>query len=376
MNVCALLADASYFNAAELVNRLQLYMAMNLECLLENRILEDMDMDLIAQLAKAIRVEQAKKLNVSRSNRLVDQAMKKHAEWLELQDIPQPIIRSSKAILAPKQSPRLSPTNPSVSKPLRTPRTPTMSIPESPVYAPKRDDTTSDDIFSMDDDSIPPLSLGSPTPTGILSAAVTKDTPPRGSQAPAWKAPSTPASKYDICLSFLFLATRADMTFFFSFRVDLKTIMAETAQSSPSSRTSALPEIKGKARISGFQPSSSPASSPAPPRDIRKPSWGAPDAQPAPPQLQSGSYPALGAGTSRTPPSGNAFPALGALSTLRPPSTPTTPRGVTPRRSSDRVAPAAPTTPTRKPSSGQLGPTITPSRIMSAEPSSSKRRNK
>lgn len=193
MNVCALLADATYFSAFELINRLQLYMAVNLECLLENRLLEDMNMDLISQLAKAIRVEQTKKLPVSRSGRLVDEALKKHADWLGLQDIPQPIARSSKSILAPRQSPRLSPSYVNIAKATpRTPRTPHKSIPESPVFVPKHGDAV-DDIFSMDDEGIPPLSIGSPGPSGLLPTASAKEGP---RSSVAWKAPSTPASKY------------------------------------------------------------------------------------------------------------------------------------------------------------------------------------
>lgn len=193
MNVCALLADASYFHASDLVQSLQNYMAKNLECLLENRLIEDMDFDLIGQLGKAVRTEQAKKLSVSRSSLLINQALEKHEGWLKLQDIPQPIIRSSKAILAPRQSPRLSPTSVTVGKASNRP-SPKM-IPESPKVQAKEDDSGGDDIFAMDDEGIPPLSLGSPQATSTLSSVAVQ---PSGSQAtpsPAWKAKSTPASK-------------------------------------------------------------------------------------------------------------------------------------------------------------------------------------
>lgn len=193
MNVCALLADASYFHATELVNRLQIYMAMNLECLLENRILEDMDMDLIGQLAKAIRAEQAKKLHISRSNCLVNQALEKHADWLKLQDIPQPIVRSSKAILAPRQSPRLSPTAPAIGKPAT--RSPPRSIPESPMNRHRKDDNVGDDIFEMDEEHIPPLNLGSPQVAGLLSVASNKETGSRPTNMPAWRSPRVSTAK-------------------------------------------------------------------------------------------------------------------------------------------------------------------------------------
>lgn len=192
MNVCALLADASYFHATELVNKLQIYMAMNLECLLENRILEDMDMDLIGQLAKAIQIEQAKKLHISRSNGLINKALEKHADWLKLQDIPQPIVRSSKAILAPRQSPRLSPTAPAIGKPAT--RSPPRSIPESPVDRPRRDDNTGGGVFEMDEEHIPPLTLGSPRPVSLLTAA-SIESGSRLMNPPVWRSPSVATAK-------------------------------------------------------------------------------------------------------------------------------------------------------------------------------------
>jgi hypothetical protein len=193
MNVCALLADASYFHATELVNKLHIYMAMNLECLLENRILEDMAMDLIGQLAKAIQAEQAKKLHISRSNDLVNQALKKHADWLKLQDIPQPIARSSKAILAPRQSPRLSPTAPAIGK-LVT-RSPPRSIPESPVDRPRGCDDVGDGIFEMDEEHIPPLTLGSPQAASLLAAASINESGSQSMNLPAWRSPSVATAK-------------------------------------------------------------------------------------------------------------------------------------------------------------------------------------
>ncbi|KAF8316609.1 hypothetical protein DL93DRAFT_745756 [Clavulina sp. PMI_390] len=366
MNACALLADASYYSATSLVRRLQTYMAMNLECLLENRILEDMHIDLVAQLAMAIQGEQAKKLNVSRSNRLVNEALEKHAEWLKLQDIPQPIIRSSKAILAPKHSPRLSPTTVNVGK---TPRRSPKVLPGSPpvrALTSTKEEGLGDDIFDMDDDPIPPLSLSSPERTSPMTIPALKETRDSSSSlsttptpAPVWRAPSVPASK-----------------------MDLKTIMAEAAQNSPRlgpSPGTSPQQSKGKARISGFQPASpnppAPSSSTLSPRDIRRP-WGGAETGPIPsptgitfvtPPANSGPLP------SRTPSTSGAFPVLGTLSASRPQLTPSpsassrdgpsTPRRVS--KESLRPTPSAPpTTPSRAPG---LGPTITPGRIASLD---------
>lgn len=192
MNVCALLADGSYFDATELVRRLQIYIAMKLECLLENRILEDMDMDLISQLSKAIRVEQAKKLSISQSNRLVNEALEKHAEWLKLQDIPQPIVRSSKAILAPRRAPRLSPMAMNTEKP--PPRSPRV-VPQSPIMKTRKDDPLGDDIFEIDYDSICQLSLGLPQLNGLFAAGSSKEAATTSCSTPVWKSRSITASK-------------------------------------------------------------------------------------------------------------------------------------------------------------------------------------
>lgn len=160
MNVCSLLADASFYHATHLVNRLQEYAAINLECLLESRLLDEMAPDLVSQLASFIRSEQAKKLPISRSNRLIDDAMLKNVDWLMLQDIPQPIVRSSKAILAIRNSPQLSPVATTMGKPNRPSPPPTTPVTPSAL---KGVDPLGDGIFTMDDDPIPALSLDGPT---------------------------------------------------------------------------------------------------------------------------------------------------------------------------------------------------------------------
>ena len=52
--------------------------------------------------------QQADKFVVTCSNKMFNQAIQDHGEWLALQDIPQPFIRAVKAG-PPKESPKLSP---------------------------------------------------------------------------------------------------------------------------------------------------------------------------------------------------------------------------------------------------------------------------
>lgn len=185
-NVCSLLSDAMFYHATHLVERLQQYAAINLECLLESRLFDDTAPDLIKRLSIFVRSEQAKKLPVSRSNRLVDEATTKNIEWLKLQDIPQPIVRSSKAILAIRYSPRLSPVAPTIGKPNAR-----RSPPTAPVTPPpsKAIDRLGDEIFAMDDEQIPALSLDSPR-----AHKISREEHTQGASSLAWKGKTS--SKY------------------------------------------------------------------------------------------------------------------------------------------------------------------------------------
>ncbi|KDQ06630.1 hypothetical protein BOTBODRAFT_245013 [Botryobasidium botryosum FD-172 SS1] len=104
-NVCPILANAMHFHASQLVQSLQSYMAKNMECLLECRLLDGAASGMIKQLSEYVRVQQAEKHPISRSNTLGEQALRNNAEWLALQDIPQPIIRSAK-VKAIRASPK------------------------------------------------------------------------------------------------------------------------------------------------------------------------------------------------------------------------------------------------------------------------------
>jgi inhibitor of Bruton tyrosine kinase len=85
-------------------------MAVNMETLLESQMLDDLTPDLVDQLGCFIRRQQTGKSPISRSNVLVNKAMANHADWLALQDIPQPIVRSNRHGF--HKSPNLSPPSP------------------------------------------------------------------------------------------------------------------------------------------------------------------------------------------------------------------------------------------------------------------------
>ncbi|KLO18230.1 hypothetical protein SCHPADRAFT_820098 [Schizopora paradoxa] len=199
LNVCSVLAEATYYHADDLCASLQGYMSQNMETFLESRMLDDLPDHLVKQLAAFVRKKQAEKLPTSRSRELVEELLVKHGEWLALQDIPQPFVPNyTKAVhrLSPKVSPTAStkksgkramtvappPSSPSmigIAKPLEVQRT----LSADPAVQ-------GDDIFQMDEiekDAIPPLSL---PPTGVSSTSqpgVAIPTSSKFSEARPWK---------------------------------------------------------------------------------------------------------------------------------------------------------------------------------------------
>lgn len=155
-------------------------MARNMETLLESRMLDDLPDFLVKQLAAFVRLEQAKKLPLTRSNRLAEEALVKHAQWLEMQDFPVPIERNTKGLYSRQQSPRLSPIltgkknrHQSFStnvQPLSTPLTPPVDARpriQSPLQS-----AIEDEVFLMDDEqNIPPLNLAAVQPTASASTS-------------------------------------------------------------------------------------------------------------------------------------------------------------------------------------------------------------
>jgi hypothetical protein len=109
-NACYILTEATLFDAQPLVESVQGYIAANMETFLESGMLDDIPEHLIEYLAAYVRRKQHNKSPIQRSHQLVDVAMKNQAEWLALQDIPEPIIRSGNSGLH-KHYPKMSPSN-------------------------------------------------------------------------------------------------------------------------------------------------------------------------------------------------------------------------------------------------------------------------
>lgn len=95
-NVTGLLSDASFYHARALKESLQLYIAQNLETMLESRLLETMDLDILTELSTFIASRQGLRLPISRSGLLIQAAMDRQSGWLAMQDIPTPTLRSGR----------------------------------------------------------------------------------------------------------------------------------------------------------------------------------------------------------------------------------------------------------------------------------------
>jgi inhibitor of Bruton tyrosine kinase len=76
-----------------------------METLLESGMLDLLSPDLVADLGAFVRRKQAVKSPYVTSNKFVEQALKKHEDWLALQDIPEPVMKSGRIL---SQQPRRS----------------------------------------------------------------------------------------------------------------------------------------------------------------------------------------------------------------------------------------------------------------------------
>jgi hypothetical protein len=151
--------EAASLHCEQLTDSLHQYMSVNMETLLEARLLDDLPPRLVRQLASAVREYQAAKSPFSRTQLPVNlaAAVHTHHEWLAEQDIPCPIVRSQ-----PKSQPKPSP------KRSRKP-----SLPASPGSKPTLPRTpllsnTGEDLFSMDEALVPPLNLDATASTDEL----------------------------------------------------------------------------------------------------------------------------------------------------------------------------------------------------------------
>jgi hypothetical protein len=190
-NAAALACEASFYQATTLKLSVFDYIVACMETMLESGLLDEMHEDVLLELSRHIAAQQLRKLSVSRSNKLVNAAMDKHRDWLNVQDFPVPRVRQPWKWKP--RSPGLSPVD-LTSTPIRRRRTP------SPVTSPEIKATpgaVGDGMFTMDDDlSTPPTSGWAQTPRTSrpmtpldLSAGTT---PSR----PVWKSKVVEAEKY------------------------------------------------------------------------------------------------------------------------------------------------------------------------------------
>ncbi|KAK0490541.1 hypothetical protein IW261DRAFT_1387898 [Armillaria novae-zelandiae] len=148
-NACYILSEATHYSAKDLINAVQGYIAVNMESMLESRMLDVLSPALIRQLSCFIRERQTDKSPITRRNVLGKLAIERHAEWLSLQDFPSPIVRSN------KQLTRRDSVRPSTSSRVQPPSSGVTSAALKPqgLSAP----IGADDIFTMDD--VDPVSI-------------------------------------------------------------------------------------------------------------------------------------------------------------------------------------------------------------------------
>ena len=196
-------------------------MTANMESLLESRMLDDMPYALVKQLAKFARQQQLEKSPFSRSGVFIEKAMEKHAEWLKLQDVPEPIVASHKA--GPRKEAalsrvKLSPPGSGSSKKCVEPIE--RSNPTTPQRALRRP-PSGDDVFIMDEPESPRAESMPLTPQAL---------PPPPTSPPVWKAAAVPR--------YVFLLICDSLNSKRVISVDMKTVMVEAASMSrtPSSQ--------------------------------------------------------------------------------------------------------------------------------------------
>ncbi|KAI0750595.1 hypothetical protein BC629DRAFT_1684927 [Irpex lacteus] len=241
-NASSILVDATHFNSPALVRSVQRYIAQGMETFLEGHMLDDLPVDIVKQLAKFIRAQQADKSPLSRSNVLVVGAMERNAEWIALQDFPIPIVPTARAAEKERASAMREAREARMSPPNLTKRE---SVPGSPVVRPSVSSSKlaggaslgEDDLFAMDG-------------IGEKATIFEKEAPSPVPKDRVLKEPSTPSKSG-------------------AGGVDMKSIMAEAevGKSSPSRtpiiRPSVLPASSSNWRSPPPQSTSSPATASA-----------------------------------------------------------------------------------------------------------------
>jgi len=183
--------EAASLHCPQLMDSLHRYMAVNMETLLEARLLDDLHPWQIKQIASAVQEHQASKSPFSRLQLPITltASVNEHREWLALQDIPPPIVRSllkARSKPSPKASRRLSqqPASPGTLSKLSKPN---IVIPRTPLLA-----NTSGDLFCMDEAPVPPLNLNLDVGVGVSADREELGSTPK---VGPWKAKSLPPPK-------------------------------------------------------------------------------------------------------------------------------------------------------------------------------------
>jgi hypothetical protein len=172
-NCCYILAEATHYHALQLIDRVQEYMAANMESLLESGFLEDLPDYLLQQLSSFIAKRQSEKSTFTRTPVYVDGVLAKHWDWLLSEDIPAPISRTLESINTENKRAK------GVRKPL-----PLSTLPSCP---PLQKRASGDDLFAMD--GIPDSSSSAPQ---RQEASAANPKTPSKSTGPVWKVADAP----------------------------------------------------------------------------------------------------------------------------------------------------------------------------------------
>ena len=179
--------ETASLHCPQLMDSLHQYISVNMETLLEARLLDDLSPWHIKQLVGAVQGHQAAKSPFSRLQLPVIRAtsLNQHREWLAVQDIPNPIVRSQPKAL-PKPSPKASRKASQQPASPRTPSMPSVVTPRTPLLA-----NASEDLFCMDENFVPPLNLNPNSDVGLGASADREELGSTPKVGP-WKAKSTP----------------------------------------------------------------------------------------------------------------------------------------------------------------------------------------
>jgi len=185
-NAASLASEAAFHNAVDLKRSIFLYIACNLETMLENGFLDDMDTRILNDLASFIQDRQGSKLPVSRSGILADMAVQREAEWLAELDVPQ--LKARPPRVWKPRSPRIYATPPvQATKPKGKGR-------EKLSLFDSQNDRDPEDVFEMEDDLALPESVFSP-PRGSTPSKQFTAVSADGSKGSPWRSSGVEATK-------------------------------------------------------------------------------------------------------------------------------------------------------------------------------------